>query len=267
MKTVYIEKMSWAEFQEMMKEEDTLIIPLGVMEEHGPHNPLACDTWIGEYCAGLLAERTRTPVAPILPYGFAHNVQKFPGSTSVEPELYREVLYAYCASFIRWGVKRILFINGHGGNTPVLDWVCQDLYRDFGTLCFYNDWWTIIPQIAPEYDCQDHGGYYETSMLMAARPDLPRMELAKEAGECRISPGIHKFYVWTFENASIGINCDVTKFNPYGNVGNAPFGASKELGDKLTELYVNYNVDLLAEIKKIPIPFPAASPMVPEEKA
>lgn len=260
MKTIYIEKMSWPEFQKAMEETDTIIIPLGVMEEHGPHLPLATDTWIAVHCADLLARRTGTPVAPVLPYGYAHNVQKFPGSTSIDPQLYREVLYAYCAGFARWGAKRILFINGHGGNTSIVDWVAEDLYREFGTLSFYNDWWTLIPQLAPEYDCQDHGGYYETSMLMAARPDLPRMELAKEAGECAISDNIRKFYTWSFEGAGIGISCDVSKFNPYGNVGNPPMGASKELGEKLTELYVNYNVDFLREIQKIPLPFPKGTP-------
>ena len=267
MKTVYIEKMSWVDFQEAMQETDTIIIPLGVMEEHGPHLPLATDTWIGMHCASLLAERTQTPVAPILPYGYAFNVQKFPGSTSIDPQTYREMLFQYAGSFAQWGVKRILFINGHGGNTEVLNWVTTDLYEAYGIVSFYNDWWTLIPQIAPEYDCQDHGGYYETSMLMAARPDLPRMELAQEAGECAISDNIRKFYIWSFEGASLGINCDVSKFNPYGNVGNPPMGASKELGDKLTELYVDYNAKFLEAIKQIPLPFPEDKPQVPGGEA
>jgi hypothetical protein len=50
-----------------MKETDCIIIPLGVTEEHGPHAPVSTDTWIGEHCANLLAERTGTPVAPVMP--------------------------------------------------------------------------------------------------------------------------------------------------------------------------------------------------------
>ena len=258
MKTIWIERMSWTDFRDAMKETDTVIVPLGVMEEHGPHSPLGTDTWIAEHCAALIGERTQTPVATVLPYGYAANVRSFPGSTSLDPDTYRQVLSAYCGGFAAHGARRFLFINGHGGNTPVLDLVAGDLYDKYGAISFANDWWTLIPQLAPEYDCADHGGYYETSMLMAARPGLPRMDLAHGVGECAISDNIRKHYIWHFQGASIGINCDVGKFNPYGNLGNPPMGASRELGEKLTEIYVSYNVDLVNEIKRIPLPFPKA---------
>ena len=91
-------------------------------------------------------------------------------------------------------------------------------------------------------------------MLMAADESLARMDLAQGVGECAISDNIRKNYSWKFKGASIGICCDVTKFNPVGNLGNPPMGASKELGDKVTQVYVDYNVRLLQEIKKIPMP-------------
>ena len=254
MKTVFIERMSWTDFRDAMKETDTVIIPLGVMEEHGPHSPLGTDTIIADHCAALIAEATQTPVAPILPYGYAANVKRFPGSTSLDPDTYRKLLVSYCASFIRHGAKRFLFVNGHGGNSPVLDMVAGDLFDNYGAITFYTDWWTLVPQIAPEYNCADHGGYYETSMLMAADESLARMDLAQGVGECAISDNIRKNYSWKFKGASIGICCDVTKFNPVGNLGNPPMGASKELGDKVTQVYVDYNVRLLQEIKKIPMP-------------
>ena len=67
MKTVYIERMSWTDFRAAMEETDTIIIPLGVMEEHGPHAPLGTDTIIAEHCAKLIGEATQTPVAPFSP--------------------------------------------------------------------------------------------------------------------------------------------------------------------------------------------------------
>ena len=258
MKTVLIERMSWTDFRDAMEETDAVIVPLGVMEEHGPHCPLGTDTWIARHCARLIGEQSQTPVANVLPFGYAANVRSFPGSTSLDPDTYTQVLLAYCGGFAAHGAKRFLFINGHGGNTPLLGNVADTLYEAYGAISFANDWWTLLPQIAPEYDCQDHGGYYETSMLMAARPELPRMELARAVGECAISDNIRKHYTWSFQGASIGINCDVGKFNPYGNLGNPPMGASRELGEKLTALYVEYNVALLEEIKRIPLPFPGA---------
>ena len=80
------------------------------------------------------------------------------------------------------------------------------------------------------------------------------MDLAHAVGESAISEGIRKNYVWKFQEAPVGVRCDVSKFNRYGNVGNPPQGASKALGEQLTEAYVDFNVKLLEEIKKISLP-------------
>lgn len=254
MKTTQIERMSWTDFRDAMTETDIIIIPLGVMEEHGPHVPLATDTFIAQHCAKLLGERTNTPVAPVMTYGYAANVRKFPGSTSLDPDTYRQLMIAYCESYIRHGAKKFLFINGHGGNSPVLNIIINDLFEKHGVVSFFNDWWTLLPKLNPEWDCQDHGGYYETSMLLAAREDLVNMDKAVAVGESYISPGISKKYTWTFNGGPIGIHCDVTKFNRFGNVGNPPHGASKELGEKMTEAYIDFNVKLIEEMKKMQVP-------------
>ena len=253
MKTVEIERMSWTDFEEAMKETDVVIIPTGVMEEHGPHIPLGTDTIIAEHCAKLIGEKARIPVAPVMTHGYAANVRSFPGSTSLDPDTYRALMLAYCESLIRHGAKRFLIVSGHGGNTPVLDILAGDLYDRYGVVTFANDWWSVLPQLNPEYNCKDHGGYFETSMLMAAREDLTDMSMATAVGQCAISGGIRKAYTWKFKAGTIGIHCDVKKFNPYGNLGNPPEGASKALGEAMTQMYVDFNVALLDEMKKIPM--------------
>ena len=254
MKTTQIERMSWTDFRDAMKENDTIIIPTGVMEEHGPHVPLATDTIIAKHCAALIGERTNTPVAPVMPYGYAANVRRFPGSTCLDPDTYRQLMLAFCESYIRHGAKRFLIISGHGGNPPVLDILAADLYDRHGVATFANDWWNVLPQLNPEWNCQDHGGYFETSMLMAAREDLVDMSRAHAVGESMISEGIRKNYVWKFQGSPVGVRCDVSKFNRYGNVGNPPQGANKALGEQMTEAYVDFNVKLLAEIKDLKLP-------------
>ena len=253
MKTTLIERMSWTDFQKAMTETDTIIIPTGVMEEHGPHIPLGTDTIIAEHCARLIGEKAQLPVAPVMTHGYAANVRSFPGSTSLDPDTYHRLMLAFCESYVRHGARRFLIVSGHGGNTPVLDMLAGDLYDRHGVVTFANDWWSVLPQLNAEYNCRDHGGYFETSMLMAAREDLADMSMARAVGECAVSDGIRKNYTWKFQEGSIGIHCDVRKFNVYGNLGNPPQGASRELGEKMTRAYVDFNVDLLAEMKKIPL--------------
>lgn len=251
MKTTQIERMSWTDFREAMTETDIVILPTGVMEEHGPHLPLGTDTIIAEHCARLIGEEARVPVAPVMTHGYAANVRSFPGSTSLDPDTYLKLMLAYCGSLIRHGARRFLVISGHGGNSPVLEMLAGTLYDRHGALTFANDWWSVLPQLNPEYNCKDHGGYFETSMLMAAREDLADMSRAHAVGEYGISGGLRKQYLWKFEGGTLGVHCDVRKFNPYGNLGNPPHGASRALGEAMTRAYVDFNVALLEEIKKI----------------
>jgi creatinine amidohydrolase len=95
MDKVLIEEMSWIEFRDAMKETDLVIIPVGVVEEHGCHNPLGTDVLIAEECAKLIGERAKVPVAPVMPFGYSPNVVCFPGTNSLDPELYRKVLFSY----------------------------------------------------------------------------------------------------------------------------------------------------------------------------
>lgn len=251
MEKVLIEQMSWTEFQEAMKDNDLIIIPVGVTEEHGRHNPLGTDTLIAEACAKLVGERAKAPVAPVMPFGYSPNVVTFPGTNSLDPMLYRKVLISYCESYIKHGAKRFLFINGHGGNTSTLGMVAGDLYDKHNCIAFYTQWWDTLPQINKEWDCDDHGGYFETSMMMAVNEEIIDMEKAQAAPVNSMTQEITYTHGWRYKGASITMPVDLYKMQKIGNVGHEPFAANKELGEKMVETYVDYNVGLANEIRKI----------------
>jgi len=260
MNKILIGEMSWTDFQEKMKETDLIIMPVGVLEEHGQHNPLGTDTYIAESAAYEVGKAANLPVAPVLPYGYQKNMGYFAGTISLDPILYRDVLKSYCESFIKCGVKRILFINGHGGNTDLLQMVSGDLFDKYGCLCMYNQWWKVLPQINKEWDCADHGGYFETSVMMAVNGKIIDMTKAKDATDMQLTEKIKYFHVrensiflhgWKFNNAEINVPTNIYNLQKIGNLGNSPEGANAKLGREMMEEYVKFNVELTEEMRKI----------------
>jgi creatinine amidohydrolase len=253
-KTLLAAELSWTEFEERMRQDDVVIIPLGMLEEHGPHNPLGTDTYIAEDCAARIGQGADALVAPVFPYGYGPDGRRFPGQVSLSPGLLRKILYAYGASYARHGARRFLFVNGHGGNTSVYRMATADLWRDWGALCTATEWWIQVPQIRPQWPCDDHGGRYETSCMLAVNPDLVDMSRAQDAvpdaalgGEIRAGTSL------TFRGQPFFAVQDDYALGRVGNLGGPPGEASGELGRKVLDAYIEYNVGLIGELRKIEI--------------
>jgi len=251
MDKILIGEMSWTDFQEKMKETDLVIMPVGVLEEHGHHNPLGIDTYIAEKAAFEVGKKTKFLVAPVMPYGYVTNVRNFSGTISLDPQTYRKLIKSYCESFIKYGVKRILFINGHGGNNDLLSMVSIDLFEEHECFCMYTTWWESLREINGGWPCDDHGGYYETSMMMAVNEDIIDMTKAKEAPKIQLTEKLKQNRGWRFNEAKINVPWDEYSLQKIGNKGNPPEGANAKLGKEMLEKYVEFNVELAEEMKKI----------------
>ena len=251
MKKVLIEEMTWVEFEEAMKDNDLVIVPVGSTEEHGVHGPLGSDTLVAEACAKAIGEGAQVPVAGAFPFGYAAGLMGFPGTISLDPDLLRKVYFAYAESYVKHGAKRFLFINGHGGNTDVLANVAADLYEKYGCISMHTQWWNTLPELNKEWPCNDHGGYFETSMTMAVNEEIVDMSKAKSAPTNDLTTGIKSDGGWKYKGASIPLPIDLYRTQKIGNVGGEPFKANAELGKAMTAAYVEYNIALAKEMKKI----------------
>lgn len=252
MKKILASEMSFSEFGEYVKENDTIIIPVGVSETHGHHNPLGVDNFIAEYTAKLIGEKSGVAVAPLMPYGVTQNLQNYAGTISLDPMIYNRLLTAYAESYVKHGIKRVLFVNGHGGNNDVLTLVCRHLTIDLKVVAAHTEWWEDVPKIDASLSCEDHGGQYETSVMMVVKPELLSMEKMKEPPEVlNLTDKIYYKKGWVFDNYKLSICLDMKEFNAPGNVGLSPRLADKETGKKVVDIYVDFNVDLIKELKKI----------------
>jgi len=147
-------------------------VPLGSLEQHGPHLPLDTDTRIARRLAAHLAEvRADVAVAPALPYGASGEHAGFPGTLLAG----HDVLAAFLTELVRSARSAfagVTFVCAHGGNGPALEEVRRCAAEDGDDVLV----WTVR---APGGDA--HAGHTETSLLLALEPQAVRMELA-EAG-------------------------------------------------------------------------------------
>lgn len=156
----------------------TLLVPVGSVEQHGPHLPLDTDTRIAVAVAGAVGTRLGPDVlvAPAVGIGASGEHEKFPGTVSIGTEALRTVLVELGRSAGRW-VRRTVFVNGHGGNLEALRAAAELLRAEGRDVLTYS---CAPPRaLCPAPDA--HAGRTETSIMLALAPELVQLELA-EAG-------------------------------------------------------------------------------------
>jgi len=250
--TVLINALSWTEFEVRMLENDEILLPAGMLEQHGRHNPLGTDIFIAEECARRIGERTGALVAPAFPYGCGPEGRGYPGQVSLSPFLLRKIWRGYCDAYARHGAKRFLFINGHAGNAAALRMVANDLYRAHDALCAVTEWWTTVPHINPELECMDHGGLYETSCVMAVNESIVHIGQAQPAApDVQLGGGISYGLLAKYKDISLFLPADDYRLMKPGNLGLPPADANPELGRRVLDAYVDFNVGLLTEMRRV----------------
>ncbi|KLU60624.1 creatinine amidohydrolase [Peptococcaceae bacterium CEB3] len=190
---MYMYRLHSTEFSKAMKYINTVILPVGSTEVHGPHCALGTDNLIPEELARRLNEvfDREVMVAPTIPYGHSWGLSEFPGTINIDSDVFGRYVTAVGTEFLREGFRHIVLMNGHGGNIPVLAGVTERL-ADLGAKCLTFNWWTdyreAIGQVAPGIG---HAGEDETSLLLAIDESLADVKLA---GDHRIDmPGNVKF--------------------------------------------------------------------------
>jgi len=149
----------------------TVIVPVGSVEQHGPHLPLDTDTVVASAVAAALAERTDAWCAPAIAYGSSGEHQSFPGTSSIGTPVLGLVVVELVRS-LRYWAGRVVLVNGHGGNVEALRTAVHQLVGEG-----HDVGW--IPCAAPGMDA--HAGRAETSLMLHLRADSVRLDRA-EAG-------------------------------------------------------------------------------------
>ncbi len=166
------------------------IIPMGIIEKHGPHLPLGTDLFEAREVASTAAKKEYAVVFPPYFTGQIFEAKHQPGAIAYSTDLMWKMLDETCAELSRNGLKKIILLNGHGGNNSFVQYFCQ------AQLASPKDYIVVLFQPNPDESSQKainalkktkndgHAGEEETSMMYVIRPDLIHAENAKsQSGE------------------------------------------------------------------------------------
>ena len=248
--TRLLENLSGPEIDEHITESSVIIQPIGAVEQHGPHLPLAVDHVIAHEAA----------TAVVTEYGDAHDLWQLPtlsvsksnehawspGTLWLSATTMLSVLDDIARSISTTRAQRLVFLNGHGGNSALLNVACREVRLQYGLKTFL-----VHPFVPPDHGGiarEDelgmgiHGGHQETSVFMHLRPELVHLEKAGRAVPEGLAENQHvKFGGLT----SFGwLSND---FDTAGHIGD-PTGANAEEGKQLFETAVRLLGEQMAEI-------------------
>ncbi len=228
----------------LSKAENVCLIPIGIMEKHGPHLPLGTDLLDCREVALRAAKKEYCVVFPEYYFGQIYEAKHQPGTIAYSADLVWRVLQETCDELARNGFKKIILVNGHGGNNYFLPYFCQSQLanpRDYAVILFRPEDDPVLEEKVKKLRKTTTGGHaceVETSMLFSHRPDLVHPDQAQtQSGESlnRLSELKYGYTgIWWYANYP----------NHYAGDGTY---ASREIGD----LVINGEADQLIKLIQI----------------
>lgn len=176
LRTKELGRLSFSEVGEAAEQRPVLLIPMGTMEQHGPHMPVNADNMVAEFVARNAAEQTNAVWAPGLNYGCSDVFRNFSGTISISHDTLARLLEEVCEGYIASGFRRIIFVNNHGGNEIIIERVARILRKRHGILVGSIYPWSLgYALMRDQYEdvaaAYGHGAEPETSAMLAMFPE------------------------------------------------------------------------------------------------
>ncbi|MBD2100770.1 creatininase family protein [Leptolyngbya sp. FACHB-261] len=178
-------RRSSAQIAALSKDPGVVILPIGAVEQHGPHLPLHTDCLVAEAVLertlGLLPEESPVWVLPTLAYTKSNEHVGFAGTIALKATTLIETLTQVAENLAQSGFKRLVLLNGHGGNPAVLDIVARDVRQLADLLVFPVTPFRLLGDLSHLFDPEElrfgiHAGDFETSILLAIAPEQVQVE-------------------------------------------------------------------------------------------
>lgn len=257
-------KIWWTDFSapsyEAIEPQRTIaILPIAAIEQHGPHLPVGTDAILNQGCLEMLVERAPAEldlrILPVQSAGKSNEHIWARGTVSHTASSLIEAWTELGLSVARAGIRKLVFVNSHGGNEEIMGIVARELRVRAGMLVVKSGWTRFPPPDGLLSDVERrhgiHGGDLETSLMLHFRPELvemdkldnfPSIAARDEAEYTYLRPTGTHAYAWI-----------ASDLNPAGAVGEAA-KATAEKGRLIAEKEVAGMIDLLREVARFPLP-------------
>ena len=237
------EELTAGDFKEAIaKAQGTCLLPFGILEKHGPHLPLGTDLLNVRYVAEHAAQQEYAVIFPEYYAGQIFEAKHEPGTIAYSPELQLHLLQETTDEMARNGCKKVVIVNGHGGNEDLLPYFAQtQLYKPHDYVVYVQWGHEATKKVGAEKNGPDwHAGESETSNVLVTHPNLVHMERAGEES------GADQKRVKLPENVYTGIWWYARFPNHYSGDGST---ATKEQGEADVQSWINTVVRAIRAIK------------------
>ncbi len=246
-------RLTWAEMNDAITAQKLVILPTGSTEQHGRHLPLDVDVFLCESVCLEVGRRAadRVLVLPPIAYGLNLHHIDFPGTIHIEPETFIAFCLNITKSVAYHGFQKILIVNGHGSNGPLIDLIARKTVLSTESLCFATGYFKFLMEAfetVRQSEVTAHADEFETSLYLHLAPERVKMDQAVKdddrMGQFVSSDSTGNYPVrfndywgrWT----DTGVHGDATKATP-------------EKGKLIFEAAVDGLVNLVDELREWPI--------------
>jgi creatinine amidohydrolase len=166
-------RLSNIEIEKWKKKSNQIIIPIGSLEQHGPHLPVSTDTIIIEHLAKNIAEKIQSLYIPAITFGISFEHEPL-FNISLSHTTFSNLIGDICVSLAKYGIKNIILLNGHHGNMGAMYYIAQHVSHKITSDTHLNfiNYWNLMNDF-------DHAGEIETSLVLAINTKFVKMKLAR----------------------------------------------------------------------------------------
>jgi creatinine amidohydrolase len=251
--TKFWAEMTWRDFQRADMSKVVAVLPVAAIEQHGPHLPVGVDTFINEgYLKRAVARVPDDLPALFLPVqaiGKSNEHIEFPGTLTLSAETVTRAWTEIGESVARAGCRKLVFVNSHGGNVPIIDIVARELRIRRRMLAVHASWSRFgYPDglfSARERSYGIHGGDAETSLMLAFRPSAVRVAEARDF--VSVAEAIDSEFKQLHVTQPNGFGWMSNDLNEHGAVGEAHLATAAK-GEAAAERGADAFVELLRDV-------------------
>ncbi len=249
------EEFTWPEIREAVAQNRVAVLPVGTIEQHGPHLPLLTDVITATEMSRRAVEQmpTEAVLLPSVQYAFNEHHLDFPGTIAVQGDTFIAYITDIGKSLAHHGFRKILLVNGHGSNVPFLDIAARNITNHSEAICAMVPWWSLVPkELIKELRESEfpggmaHGCELETSVLLHLCGHLVQMDKAEKDMPVQRS----EFFYWDLQAPSpIFFQEFFSRYSRTGTSGD-PTPATAEKGKKFVDAVVERLMRLIRELRE-----------------
>jgi creatinine amidohydrolase len=247
-------RLTWAEMNDAIAAQKLVILPTASTEQHGRHLPLDVDLFLCESVCLEVGRRAPDQVLVLPPIAYGLNLHHidFPGTIHIEPETFIAFCLNITKSVAYHGFRKILLVNGHGSNAPLIDVVARKTVLETESLCFATTYAAFLLkafETVRETPVMAHADEFETSLYLHLAPERVKMDLAVEDND-RMGKFVSNDSTSNYPVRFSDFWGRWTKTGVHGD----PTKATAEKGRVIFEAAVKGLVELVGELRGWPIP-------------